>query len=131
MTQQQLIDFDARREAVLRHQLKVNPKFRAMRRDRRVAIAAGVVRYAVAVGIALFLLKAFVISQNGADGYLALVAPVLQQVPADGFVAQVLAPDAYSVLVAETFAGFVTPDTQAAQSGLDGIERVGPSLPRS
>lgn len=127
MTPQQLIDFDARREAVLREHMKTSPKFRALRRDRRVAFAASVVRYGVAVGIMLFLLKAFVISQSGTDGYLATVQPLLSQLPAGSLLAQSVAPDPYSAMLANTFSDLTAPDTQSAQNALDGFSRVGPA----
>jgi len=130
MTPQQMIEFDARREAVLRHQLKTSPKFRAMRRDRRVAFAAGVVRYAVAVGIVLFLIKSFVISQSGVDGYLAMVQPVLEQLPATGLLTMAIAPDQYSQFLAQTFTGLLQTSGQSDNS-LAGIETIGPVQPRS
>ncbi|MBN2759583.1 MAG: hypothetical protein JXQ79_03705 [Rhodobacteraceae bacterium] len=126
MTPQQMIEFDARREAVLRHQLKNNPNFRAMRRDRRVAFAAGVVRYVTAIGILLFLVKAFLISQNGVDGYTRVVAPLLVELPQGGLVAKAIAPDGYSILIANTFTDLITPNAQAAQQSLEGFERIGP-----
>lgn len=129
MTPQQMIEFDARREAVLRHQLKTNPKFRAMRRDRRVAFAAGVVRYAVSVAIALFLMKAFVISQAGGAGYQAMVAPVVAQLPEGGLLAQAFAPDMYSNRLAAMFASLVTDDVPGSESAVTQIERLGPVAP--
>ena len=108
MTPQQMIDFDARREAVIRHHMKTNPNFRAMRRDRRVAFAAGVVRYVAALAILLFLVKAFVISQDGVDGYLALVSPLLMELPQGGLLAKAVAPDAYSIMIAETFGSWIS-----------------------
>jgi hypothetical protein len=126
MTPQQMIEFDARREAVLRHQLKTNPNFRAMRRDRRVAFAAGVVRYLTALGILLFLVKAFLISQNGVDGYMQVVYPLLMELPQGGLMAKAIAPDPYSIMIAETFADWLTPDPQIAAQSLEGFERIGP-----
>lgn len=127
MTPQQMIEFDARREAVLRHQLKTNPKFRAMRRDRRVAFAAGVVRYAVSVAIALFLIKAFVISQSGISGYSSMVAPVVAQLPEEGLLARAFAPDTYSNRLALMFQTLVQDDAQAVDRTVGQIERLGPA----
>lgn len=128
MTPQQMIDFDTRREAVIRHKMKTNPNLRAMRRDKRVAFAAGVVRYLAAVGILLFLVKAFVISQVGVDGYLALVSPMLIELPQGGLLAKAIAPGDYSIMIAETFGNWLSPETQTAQNALEGIERIGPGV---
>lgn len=128
MTPQQMIDFDARREAVIRHQMKTNPNLRAMRRDRRVAFAAGVVRYFAALAILLFLVKAFVISQGGVEGYLALVSPLLTELPQGGLLAQAVAPDSYSTMIAETFGNWMSPETRTAQNALAGIEQIGPAV---
>jgi hypothetical protein len=126
MTPQQMIDFDARREAVVRHQLKTNPNLRALRRDRRVAFAAGVVRYFTAVGILLFLVKAFTISQTGVDGYVNIVAPLLTELPQGGLLARAVAPDSYSLMIADTFAGWMDTREYASQDALAGFERIGP-----
>lgn len=128
MTPQQMIDFDARREAVVRHKMKTNPNLRAMRRDRRVAFAAGVVRYFTAVGILLFLVKAFVISQAGVDGYLTLVSPLLIELPQSGLLTKAVAPGDYSIMIAETFGNWLSPETQTAQNALEGFERIGPNV---
>lgn len=127
MTPKQMIDFDARREAVLRAHLKQNPKYRTLIRNRRVAIAAGIVRYLVAVGIVLFLIKAFLLAQNGPGGYQAMVAPVLSSVPADGLVARAIAPDSYSMKVASTMAELTASSAPTADAALDGIERITPT----
>jgi hypothetical protein len=128
MTPQQMIEFDARREAILRRQLKTNPKFRAMRRNKRLAIAAGIVRYAASVAIALFLIKAFVISQSGVSGYLEMVAPVTERLPQDGVLAGVFAPDAYSNQLASLFASLVQQDEAEMEQASATVERVGPDL---
>lgn len=128
MTPQQMIDFDARREAVLRDHMKTSPKFRAIRRDRRVAFAAGIVRYAAALGIFLFLIKAFVISQNGADAYLAMVAPLLAHLPEGGLLAQAVAPDAYSAILAATFADWTPGQAAAIVDPVDGVVQSQPAV---
>lgn len=126
MTPKQMIDFDARREAVLRAHLKQNPKYRTMVRDRRVAFAAGVVRYFVGLGLGLvlFLLKAFLISQNGQDSYLAMVAPVLELVSVEGVLAQAVAPDRYSNVLASAITDMTAPEPQTAASVPEALERV-------
>lgn len=124
MTPKQMIDFDARREAVLRAHLKQNPKYRTMVRDRRVAFAAGVVRYFVGLGLVLFLLKAFLISQNGQDAYLAMVAPVLELVSAESVLAQAVAPDRYSNVLASAITDMTAPEPQTAASAPEALERV-------
>lgn len=127
MRPQQMLDFDSRREAVLRNRLKTNPNFRAMRRDRRVAFAASIVRYAVAVGILLFLIKAFVISQSGVDGYMAMVSPLLAQLPQDGLAVQAVSPDAYSTMLAGTFAEWMSGNAPAVADTLESVERIEPA----
>ncbi|CUX79745.1 hypothetical protein Ga0058931_0432 [Roseibaca calidilacus] len=131
MTPKQMIEFDARREAVLRAHLARNPKYRKMMRDRRVAFAAGVVRYFAGLGLVLFLIKAFLMGQYGQDGYLALVAPLMAHVPADGLLAQSIAPDHYSGLVASAMAELFAPTAQTATSPSDGLERIIPGLSES
>jgi hypothetical protein len=75
----------------------------------------------------LFLLKAFVISQSGPDGYLATVQPLLSQLPAGSLLAQSVAIDPYSAMLADAFTELTAPDTQSAQNALDGFSRVGPA----
>lgn len=131
MTPQQMIEFDARREAVLRAHLKQNPNYRKMMRDRRVAFAAGVVRYCAGMGLILFLIKAFLISQNGQQAYLDLVSSVLSKVPADSVVARAIVPDRYSLIVAAAMADLTAPRPQTAASVDDGLERIVPGVPGS
>ena len=128
MTPKQMIDFDARREAVLRAHLKRNPNYRKMMRDRRVGFAAGIVRYCVGLGLVLFLIKAFLISQNGQDGYLNMVAPALAHVPTEGVLARAIAPDPYSGSLASAIADLVASEPQTAHSTADGPERIAPGL---
>ncbi|MCL1629407.1 hypothetical protein M3N55_11750 [Roseibaca sp. V10] len=128
MTPKQMIDFDARRESVLRAHLKQNPKYRATVRDRRVAFAAGVVRYFVGLGVVLFLLKTFLISQNGQDAYLAMVAPLLEHVSVDGVLAQAVAPDRYSTFLASAIADMTAPKPQTAASVPEALDRVIPGV---
>jgi hypothetical protein len=130
MTPQQMIDFDARREAVLRHQLKTNPNLRALRRDRRVAFAAGVVRYFATLGILMFLVKAFLISQVGVPGYELIVSPLASHLPPGGLMEQAVAPGPYSILIAETFSSWME-GNWTRQTGLEGIERIGPGSSNS
>jgi hypothetical protein len=122
MTPKQLIDFDARREAVLRSHLKQDPKYKKRRRRGRFALVTGALRYVTAVGLLLFLVKTFLISQYGPDAYLEMLDPVISQVPADSIFGKAVLPGEVSGLLATAFSDLLVQNTEAVAVAVDAMQ---------
>ncbi|TVP69197.1 MAG: hypothetical protein EA339_15050 [Rhodobacteraceae bacterium] len=105
MTPEQELDFKKRRMRVVQKHLKNDPKYRKMRRARRLGLISSVLGSVVTLGVFLLLLKSFVLALNGPRDYAALVAPMVEGQGESSVVAQLLGVDPISLQIA----GFIGP----------------------
>ena len=78
MTIEQKCEFEQRCMEVHRKHLANDPKFRAMRRKRRLGILVSVTGSMLGVAFAMVLLKSFVLAHHGPRDYAQIVAPMLE-----------------------------------------------------
>lgn len=100
MTNEQKAEFEQRRLKVMRAYVKNDPKLRQFRRKRKRAVAASVLGSLVALGVALVLIKSFILAMEGQDGYARMVAPMMEGQSEGAVVARALGPDPVSAEIA-------------------------------
>ena len=102
-----LKNFNARRAAVLAAHLKRDKDYIAHRRKRRIGFLLGTIKVSVGTVLMLGLIKSAALATHGAEGYAQIVAPVLSTLAPDHFLAQAIAPDAYTQRIADALRPFV------------------------
>jgi hypothetical protein len=107
MSMKTLADFKARRAALLAAHLKRDKDYLAHRRKRRVGFLLGTIKVSLGTLAALAVIKSAALATHGTNGYLQIVAPVLNGLAPDHLLAQAVAPDAYTQRLADTLAPFV------------------------
>ncbi len=108
---EQRCEFEQRRLAVMRKHLANDPKLKVIRRKRKLSVFASVIGSFIVIGVAMVLLKAFVIAHEGQQGYARIVAPALQG-QADGSVMHLLLrPDPVSTDMAAVIAPILPRET--------------------
>lgn len=128
MSQEQLHQFESRRADVIRAHFLSHPDLRAARRQRTWAIVRGIVGYAGAVFLMLFLIKSMSMAMKGPEGYAQLVAPVLSRTQPGGIGEILVNPDRASIYIAHTLAttlprpGVVTTAVQEPSADLPQAE---------
>lgn len=103
----QKAEFEQRRLSVVRRHMKNDPKQRAARRKRKVAIFYSFLGSLVVVALVLLLIKSFVLAVHGPRGYTQMVAPILEGQPSDAVVAQLFGPDPISDEIAAMLRPFL------------------------
>ena len=100
MTEEQKTEFEQRRLAVMRAHVRNDPKHRKFRRKRRLAMARSVLGSIVALGVALVLIKSFILALEGQGAYARMVAPMLERQAEGSILARALGPDPASSQIA-------------------------------
>lgn len=114
MSEEQKCEFEQRRLAVIRKHIEHDPKLRAVRRKHRQSVLLSVVGSFVVLGVALVLIKGFVIAHEGPQGYARMIAPTLQRQPQDSVIDLMLRPDPASTAIAATLAPVLQRATNAS-----------------
>ncbi len=114
MTPEQELDFKKRRMRVVQKHLKNDPKYRKMRRARRMSLFSSVLGSVVTLGVFLLLLKSFVLALNGPRDYAALVAPMVEGQSESSIVARLLTIDPVSSQIAGLIAPMLPSVTNVA-----------------
>lgn len=107
MYTEQLEKFRAHRAAVIEAHIANDPKQRAARRRKLSGRIFGAVRFVLAVGAALFLIKSLTIAMNGHDVYTQLVAPVVGDLGPDHLLYRALMPDPVTQPLADVIRSFL------------------------
>lgn len=100
MTEEQKAEFEQRRLAVMRAHVRNDPKHRTFRRKRRLAMVRSVLGSLVALGVALLLIKSFILALEGQGAYARMVAPMLEGQAEGSILARALGPDPASSQIA-------------------------------
>lgn len=100
MLTEQKVEFELRRQRLMRKHRESDPELKALRRKRKRSRRFALLSSVVGFGMVMLLLKGFLLAFHGPQGYAQIVAPITQTQAADTFVMRIVAPDPISTEIA-------------------------------
>ena len=99
--------FLERRARILQKHAAQDPEWQAFQRERRPSALRVLFSLVIALGVLGFVAKGMLLAYHGPDGYARLMAPLVQDQPADALLAQIVTPDPATGLLADLISPYV------------------------